>query len=149
MAEFYTTYVEGHPEMTWPNVTVPRSEKTSSILLEQTGIEFWALLPLIQRNQRDAWVEYSTANYENWVMDGHMIQSGNLDRLKQAGYNEFISRGSPQGFIPDEERDFYTPSWVMSPPPSTYGNVNWNLASVPHIGKTWVRQTRDVRVSLL
>lgn len=135
MADFYTTYVEGHADVQWPNVTVPRSERTSKVLLEQTGIEFWAMVPIIQHNQRAAWDEYAGANYERWVKDGHLIEAGNLERLTPVGYNKFISRGSPQGFIPETELDYYTPSWVMSPPPANYANINWNLRSVPDIGK--------------
>lgn len=135
IAEYYTTYVEAHEDVNWPNVTIPRYERTSRLLMDQAGIEFWNIFPLVKRGQEAAWIEYANATYERWVEEGHMIADGNLDRLDPVGYHPFISQRSPDGFVPDDERDFYFPGWVFSPPPANYGILNWNIQTVPDYGK--------------
>ena len=60
-----------------------------------------------------------------------MIETGTLDDLIPENYHPDITGASPEGFIPEVERDEYFVSWNYSPPPFTYGAINWNIASVP------------------
>lgn len=46
-------------------------------------------------------------------------------------YHPYISAPGPDGFSPQVQKDFYLPSWYFSPPPSSYGLINWDVRSVP------------------
>ena len=60
-----------------------------------------------------------------------MLETGSTDALKPVAYHPYISRPSPEGFLPDMERDYYFAAWTFSPPPTSYGLINWNIAGVP------------------
>ena len=86
---------------------------------------------MVHRGGEEDWLNYSSSHYEEWVKEGHVIETGNTNALKAAGYHPFISSPGPDGFAPDAERDYYFASWSFSPPPASYGLINWNVAAIP------------------
>lgn len=116
----------------WPFFTMPLYESYAEDILKQSKLEVIALAPYVAQDEQAGWVEYANATYAEWVEEGHMIRSGNLDRLKPVAYHPFISRPSPEGFVPDiSTREYYFPFWSFSPAPAAYGAINWNMVAVP------------------
>ena len=118
--------------VSWPLFTLPLFESYAEDILKQSNLEAIAMAPYLRNDQQETWIQYANAPRKKWVEDSHVIRQGNLDRLKPAGYNPFITRPSPNGFVPDiSEREYYFPMWSFSPAPATYGAVNWNVAAEP------------------
>lgn len=118
----------------WPLVTIDLFEVYARDALVQANTEFFAIWPLVTPETKEGFVNFTTSNYKDKIHEAHMLARGNLDRLIQntSFYKPFISKAVPgQGYFPDDDRDLYFPNWQFSPPPSTYGIVNWNLGSVP------------------
>ena len=127
-------------DMEWPFVTIPLWETYAHDARVQAQTELVALWPRVAPNQVDAFTNYTTQHYEAVIKEGHMIDKGNLDRLidNHAAYKPYISRKTPDGeYPPDVARDVYYPQNAhFSPPPISYGIVNWNMASVPPLEAT-------------
>ena len=104
--------------------------------LIQSNTEVVAIFNRVTHDEREAWIEYANATYEDWVEEGHLIETGSLDDLNPQGYTPDITGASPNGFIPEKELDEYFVCWNWSPPPFTYGAVNWNARSVPDYAGT-------------
>ncbi|CAB9519281.1 Guanylate cyclase (Partial), partial [Seminavis robusta] len=83
---------------------------------------------------KDKFTNYTTKNYQQIIQSAHLMQNGDFRRLNNdtSVYKPFISKNSPQGYLPDDDRDEYWPSTgQFSPPPATYGIVNWNVHHIP------------------
>jgi hypothetical protein len=66
------------------------------------------------------------------VEEGHMIETGTLDNLIPENFNPYMVKKTAEGSFPDIEREYYFPAWHTSPPPASYGLINWNIASDPN-----------------
>ena len=118
-----------------PFITLPDFEQIGANIRKQAGFEVLGFQPLIFHDQRNAWVEYATANYEKWIKQGHMYMYGNLTRLKEGTYHPYISQFSDDGtsMVPRSEENFYLPFWLFSPPPASYYLVNGDSLSIPRV----------------
>ena len=119
---------------TWPFYTLPKFEHHAENARAQGNIEMLTVLNYVEASQVDEYIDYTAAHYQEWVHEGHMHAYGNLDRLKQVGFQEQITMRTPEGIVSDVERDSYYPMWTFSPPPTTYGMINWNPYSLPDLG---------------
>jgi hypothetical protein len=123
--------------LTWPFVTVPKFEQYGFNYRKQSHTEVVSTFNLVRFDQKEAYVNYTNENRRQWVEEGHYTQKGSLERLidpfGNKTFHPYISRPNPDGlpFLPDIDRDVYFPSWQFSPPPSSYGLINWNCYSVP------------------
>ncbi|CAJ1936599.1 unnamed protein product [Cylindrotheca closterium] len=129
-ADTLSNWVATAENVSWPFVTLPLFESYARHALKISGTEVFAVFPLVSHENREAWVNYTIANYEDMVQQAHMIGKGNLESLVGGGFHPYIARPSPNGFIEDIERDQYFPMWHFSPPPFTHGAINWNVQSV-------------------
>ncbi|CAJ1940156.1 unnamed protein product [Cylindrotheca closterium] len=125
-----SNYAAGANE-TWPFVSLPLFESFGKHIIEISGTEVFSLFPVVTRENQEAWLKFTDQHYESMVKEAHMLETGTLDNLKEVGYHSYFTAPSPNGMVPDIERDVYYPGWHYSPPPFTYGNVNWNVQSVP------------------
>lgn len=123
---------------TWPFVTIKGFEAEAKHFRQQTGAEVFDFFVRVTESQREDWVAYANANYESMVEEAHIIQSGSLRRLNPIGYKAYISKPGPRGFNPQDIRPEYFPTWHFSPPPSTYGLINWDYLSVEDYGKAYL-----------
>lgn len=105
-----SNWVATTENVSWPFVTLPLFESYARHALKISGTEVFAVFPLVTHDKREAWVNYTIANYEDMVKEAHMIGKGNLDSLVGGGFHPYIARPSPEGFIEDIERDHYFPS---------------------------------------
>lgn len=119
---------------TWPFVTIEGFESEARNYRRQTGAEVFDFFVKVTEEQRGKWITYANSHYEAMVKEAHIIQNGSLRRLNQIGYKEFISKPGPRGFNPQDVRPEYFPTWYFSPPPSTYGLINWDYLSVEDYG---------------
>eukprot|EP00934_Nitzschia_sp_Nitz4_P005403 Nitzschia sp. Nitz4//scaffold296_size27349//382//4345//NITZ4_008196-RA/size27349-snap-gene-0.39-mRNA-1//1//CDS//3329546261//5393//frame0 len=104
----------------------------AGIALNHTGAEFVTVFPLVEEEERETWLNYSTEYHSEWARAGHMIKYGNLDRLDESNYvPAMLQHTEEEGWVPDDEWYEYWPMWLYSPPPVQYGAVNWNLINVP------------------
>eukprot|EP00977_Amphora_coffeiformis_P013348 scaffold3471_cov175-Amphora_coffeaeformis.AAC.22 len=128
LSHHITIYAQNNNK-TWPFVTVPDIEVTGSDTLLQAGTELFNVFVKVENKDRQAWIDYTTANHEEWVKEGHLLRNGNLDRLQQVAFKPFISKSVNGSFVEDDVRDYYFCAWHMVPTPTTYGLLNWNIAS--------------------
>ncbi|CAB9507840.1 Guanylate cyclase [Seminavis robusta] len=116
---------------TWRNYTNPYYEMQFGSARNQAKTELSAFFPFVEKDGRDAWIEYAGEHLTEWTHAGHMTKYGNLDRLNEINYVPNMTKKGPDGFIPDDEYPEYWPMWLYSPPPAQYGAVNWNVLNVP------------------
>lgn len=119
----------------WPFHTVPYFERYSAIQHERAhtaGIEFFSVCPLVTQANRVAYENYTIRHHEMMVRDSYEGSMLPYDRFNATRFTPFIFGVGPQGQNRDnEEKEYYLPVWQWSPPPYTYGQINWNVASVP------------------
>jgi hypothetical protein len=115
----------------WPFYTVPSFEYYARNFFIQSKAERVGFRPLVRADQVEEWLDYADARYQDVYRESHMMRYGNMDRLKPTGYKKFISRQTPDGPLPDIERDFYFPTYQASPPDVSYSILNFNPMSVP------------------
>jgi len=132
--------VSGHAlthNQTWPFVDISLFELYGQDALRQSNAEWYALMPRVKADDKDAFVNYSTSHYQETIQQGHLMQNGDLHRLIQdkSHYKPYISKKTKDGkYVPDDDRDEYWPSnGQFSPPVRSYGIVNWNCFHVPPI----------------
>ncbi|CAJ1935354.1 unnamed protein product [Cylindrotheca closterium] len=130
LATIISDYADASNQI-WPFVDLPKFEAYAEHVLKIAGTEVCTLLPLVTRENKEAYLNYTDNNYERIVAEAHMIENGNLDDLNPVGYKSFLTVGTANGFVEDIDRDFYHPMWHFSPPMFTYGALNWNAISVP------------------
>ena len=116
--------------VTWPFLSIPKFEHYAENVRKQAGMEILTYFPKVEADLKDAYLEYVSENYQATVKEGHITQTGSLDRLVDPGnksYHPYISTPTLEGeMVPDKERDTYWPMWEFSPPPATYGFINWS-----------------------
>ena len=127
-------YAQSTPGVEWPFVTLPFFESYAKHVLIQSGTEVFSVFPMIKHDQRESWVQYANETYVDMVNESHALETtDDIQELTPVGYHPYISAPDMAhgGFQPDKERDYYFASWHYSPPPFTYGLINWNVGSVP------------------
>lgn len=138
---------------TWPFIVVPNYETFAQTHRQQSGAETLAIWNRVTPDTAEPYLEYVEDNYQTWIKNGHMIQAGNLNRLNPdtSFYHPYITQRTSEGFVEDSRsRTEYWPSWLFSPPPSSYGAVNFNLPSMPFFTKLFdelVRLKNETLVS--
>lgn len=130
-----TAYAES-TNATWPLFTLPKFEYYAGHARAQAGSEIATIFNFLDNKNDpgviDSFISYANETYEEWVEEGHLIEHGNLDRLNPVAYKGFLSQRGPEGFGPDRlDRDYYMSMWTFSPPPTTYGVINWVINSAP------------------
>lgn len=121
---------------TWPFVTIPNFEVLARNCRQQSGLELLVLFHRVSEAQREVWIEYATTRYQAMVEEAHIAYSGSLARLTPVGYNPFITKASPTGFVRSDIHDEYFVAWHTSPPHTTYGYLNFNGNSLRHNGRS-------------
>ncbi|CAJ1936918.1 unnamed protein product, partial [Cylindrotheca closterium] len=119
---------------TWPFVALPNFESLAVNFRKISGTEIFTLFPTVTRANTDAWLNYADQQHVPMVKQSHMLKYKTLDNLKEVGYKSYFQRASPNGFVPDIDRDVYHPTWQFSPPMFSYGALNWNVFSLPDLG---------------
>ena len=102
----------------------------------QAQAEVFTYFPIVKEEQREAYLEFANANVKPWVEEGHLIEKGSFERLLDPTgnitYHPYFTALTPTGIIEyPPVQEYYTPCWQWSPPPVTYGLVNWNAMSHP------------------
>lgn len=102
---------------TWPMYRLPDYEVHAGIRRLESGSELMRLSPFVEKKDEEEYLEFVTANYEDSVIEGHMILYGNTNRLNPVGYQPHFQSTGPNGFFPDpQDHDFPRgPFWQMSP----------------------------------
>lgn len=120
---------------TWPFYTVPYFETLAKNFVIQSRAEIFTIFPRVGREQRAAWDSYSSRNYQSWVKEDHLLRYGDLSHLDDntSKFHPFITMSGPSGsgLVPEVVKDQYFVSWCNSPPPMTYGMINWDVSSLP------------------
>mmetsp|Transcript_18107 Transcript_18107/g.36476 ORF Transcript_18107/g.36476 Transcript_18107/m.36476 type:complete len:1137 (+) Transcript_18107:96-3506(+) len=115
----------------WPYYTLPLYETYARYAIEQTGVEIMVVNNVVPKSERVSYEAWTAEHYYEAAMEAHMIRNGNLDQLPDnSTFIPHITRASPDGNIPDIERESYFAVWNWSPPPFSYGVLNWNPASL-------------------
>jgi hypothetical protein len=102
-------------------------------MLAHANTEVVMLNQFVSNDEMGAWINYTKQHHEASVKEGHMLQKGNLNRLvNTSNFHPYMTQMLPNGQIaPDDiARDWYLAAWSYSPPPSSYGQINWNVMTV-------------------
>lgn len=114
----------------WPYFTMPLFEPAAENIRAQSRMEILAVAPLVRDVQQ--WILFANSTYKNWVEEGHMLSQGNLNRLNPTKYRGYLTQREDTRVVRDtsaDRREINFPLWSFSPPPATYGILNWNFVS--------------------
>ena len=123
-------------KLTWPFVIIPGFEHYGHNMLIQSQAEVFTFFPIVKEEEREAYLDFANSNVKGWVEEGHLIQKGSFERLLDPHgnmtYHPYFTALTPTGIIEmPYAQEYYTPCSQWSPPPATYGLVNWNAMSHP------------------
>ena len=77
------------------------------------------VVPNVNRSAYEAWTQ---EHFYDMVKEAHMLYYENLDSLPDnSSFVPNITKASPEGNVPDDERGSYFAVWNWSPPPFSYG----------------------------
>jgi hypothetical protein len=77
---------------TWPFVTVRAFEAVGAAVREQTGFEEIVLMPLVTRQNVDAWQDYSVQKASSWLYESRAIaESAAIKAMASGEYNSFVA----------------------------------------------------------
>lgn len=117
---------------TWPYVTIPFFERhATNYRSNQAGIEFFATGPLVKHAERERYEAWTFENFQEMVQEGYSTAGVVSDEKDPASFTSHLFGAGPQGKYKEVEKEEYFPVWQWSPLPYTYGQINWNAASVP------------------
>ncbi|CAB9526088.1 Receptor-type guanylate cyclase gcy [Seminavis robusta] len=117
----------------WPYVVLPLFESFAINYFKHSASEFVGINNVVMHDDRDDYINWTTAHYKDWIEESHIIRYGNTDLLDTdpTRYNQFISKNSPDGVVPDDVREYYSPRVSQSPPMRGYGpTMNLNIGSI-------------------
>ncbi|CAB9511106.1 Receptor-type guanylate cyclase gcy [Seminavis robusta] len=128
--------ITGHAQannLTWPYVILPLFESYALNYFKHCAGEYVGVNNLVKHNESEAYINWTTAHYKDWIEQSHIIRYGNTDLLDTdpTRYNQFISKKSAEGEVPDDVREYYSARTIQSPPMRGYGPLmNLNIASI-------------------
>lgn len=101
---------------------MPKYESFAANGMKITGGETLTFFVVVPGHLREEYISWFNGQYYDLVAEGTMLRYGNLDTMPDnSTYFPDIVKGSPQGFIPDDERESYYSTAGWSPPPFSYG----------------------------
>ena len=101
---------------TWPMYRLPDFELHAGNRRLEAGAEIFTLSSSVEPKDKDEYLEFVTANYEDALNEAHMIRYGNTDRIIPVGYTPNFQLVGPTGFFPDpQEQQVRGPLWQLSP----------------------------------
>jgi hypothetical protein len=91
---------------------------------------------LVTDTKREEWIGYADDNYKEWMEEGYLIESKRegpevYDNFEKIGYQSFITKATAEGFVKEDDKPKHWVAWTYSPPPFTYGFINWDFTGVP------------------
>lgn len=122
----------GNTDFEWPNFTLPDFEQYGTGTRFLSGAELVVFSPLVKAEHRAGWEAYSVAN-QQWIADG--LNVSGIPDADVRDISSFIYRKTSRAFIPEIEKELYSPVWQMSPPPRDSSIVNFNLLNNPTFGR--------------
>jgi hypothetical protein len=132
MADTVSAYAQS-TSATWPNFTLPLFETYAKNALLLSRAETLQIFNVVTK--REEYISYATENYKQWVAEGHLHKHGSVGARDDHAYNPFISMMTSEGPVADLERNVYFAAWTSSPPPDSYGQINYNTGSLPDVEK--------------
>lgn len=126
-----TTTING--TTSWPYVVLPQFESFAMGYFDHSDGEFVGVNNLVYHEDREEYTEWANANYQDWILEGHMLKYGHDNFLDTdpSLYHPYISKKMPDSYPPDDARPYYSPRTSQSPPMRSYGpTMNLNIASI-------------------
>lgn len=127
-----TSYAQTNNK-TWPFVVIPQFEAFAKGYFDHSHGEYVGINNIVYHKDRDAFINWTTAHYQDWIAESHMIKYGNTDRLDTdpSKYNNFLAGKIDGQFVPDIDREYYSVRTSESPPMRAYGPLfNLNIGSL-------------------
>jgi hypothetical protein len=101
---------------TWPFFRIPLYELHAGSVRVQSGVEYIYCQYMVDSKDTGEYLEFISANYEDSMVEAHMIRYGNLNRLTPIGYTPNFTTIDSTGFVPDTmDRPIRSAMWQMSP----------------------------------
>jgi hypothetical protein len=96
---------------------IPYYELHAAQVRLQSGVEYISCQYMVEAKDAQQYLNFVNANYEDSMVEGHMIRHGNLDRLIPIGYTPNFTLYGPTGFVPDPivDRPIRSATWQLSP----------------------------------
>lgn len=121
-------------QSSWPAFHVPYFELYAQDMKELTKAEYVGVNNVVYPATEGEFLQYSKANYQQWIEEAHLLSYGNLDKLDNdtSVYRDYIyKKKEGGGFEPDIPREIYFARTTQSPPPRTFGPLtNFNIGSL-------------------
>ena len=129
----------------WPFFWPPQFEYTAQDFFRVSKCEWIGVNNVVKRDQRNAFVNFTTAHYRDAYKLSHMIRYGNLDKLDdnvtkyQGRITVTKTTNGTVAYVEDEVHESYMVRTMQSPPPRDYSrSPNWNMnASSPKAMDAW------------
>jgi hypothetical protein len=132
MADSISAYAQS-TNATWPYFTLPLFETYAEDARLMSRAQSLQVFNVVTK--REEYISYATENYKQWVAEGHLHKYGSVGSRDDHDYNPFISKMTSEGPVADIERYVYFAAWTSSPPPDSYGQINYNTGSLPDVEK--------------
>jgi len=123
---------QGQGNPTWPYFFPPRFETYAKDFRATCHAELVGISNIVTKDQREPYIRYTTAHYQDAVKEAHLTKYGNLDNLDldSSSYHPYFTKKGENGSIAeDDERDSYFVQTTQSPPDGDYDEINFNIAS--------------------
>lgn len=105
----------------WPFFRMPLFESHAANAMKQMGAETMILCNIVPSSLQESYLAWMDDKYYDIIAEANMIRHGNLDGMpSNSTYQSGFLKASPNGFIPDDERDIYYPVTAWSPPPNSF-----------------------------
>ena len=106
---------------TWPEAYLPDFEVHAGDFRTRTGAEMLGLAYYVEEADRESYLSWVDANYEERTKEGHLMRYGDTNFLTPTDYYPFIHKDPTNGQdftnrVPVNTSDFYFPYATFSPP---------------------------------
>ena len=117
----------------WPLVTIPLYELHAQEAILHAQTEFLGLWHRVELSELEEFTAYTARHFQDVTEEAHMLSYGNLERLANdtTSFKPFVSQGTPPKYARETAKAEYWPGWQLSPAPTTYETINWNIVSFP------------------
>lgn len=102
-------------------------EAFSSAALESTGALSLAYSPIVTDATREGFEDYAVQN-RAWIADSFEFRG---EDFLPVSISEYIYKKTSRNNIPEDPPGPYSPLWMLSPPPTEYSVIMFNLFNQP------------------
>jgi CHASE domain len=128
-----TSWTVATSSVAFPFVTIPYFEQVAHDALQQSDAELIAWLPIVSRNQRAAFEQYST-EHQGWIVEGMQFEGNQTTTPFNASLGIRPWDGSNMTMTVFEDQEYFVPLWQAGPVSSTSTLTLVDFRTHPRLG---------------